>query len=186
MFCVGQLVLGRGPPWSANDINSSARGEYSFFLSQQVSPANSFLGRDENLCPLPLLRAGSFIQLNLCEPCACCHSLRVHIRAHQSFCVWKIVSLESSASSGSHCLSASSSTQIPEPYERCLIKAINHTPGQALCPGAVDQCKRNSMVLNVLLFWYMYVLLVFLFVVCFDVLFCFVFSLERERKHKVW
>lgn len=92
----------------------------------------------ETLCPLPLLRAGSFIRLNLCEPCACCHSLGVHIRVHQSFCVWKIVSLESSASSGSHCLSASSSTQTPEPYERCLIKAINHTPGRALCPGAVD------------------------------------------------
>lgn len=36
------------------------------------------------------------------------------------------------------------------------------------------------MVLNVLLFWYMYVLLVFLFVVCFDVL-VFLFSLEREN-----
>lgn len=36
------------------------------------------------------------------------------------------------------------------------------------------------MVLNVLLFWYMYVLLVFLFVVCFDVL-VFRFSLEREN-----
>lgn len=62
----------------------------------------------------------------------------------QSCCVWRIVSLASSITSGSYSLSASSSAYIPEPWGENVIKA-SHLGLSAYCLG-VDLCSSSHLV----------------------------------------
>lgn len=52
-----------------------AIGENWFSQSQQVSIANSFVGRVRTLCPLPLPHPGIWSSLNLYKSSACCYRL---------------------------------------------------------------------------------------------------------------
>lgn len=66
----------------------------------------------------------------------------------------------------------------------------NHSSGKAPWPGALGQCKTNSILL--ILFCFMYLLLLFWNVCLSDfLLFCFIIAFERERTlgwvhRKVW
>lgn len=66
----------------------------------------------------------------------------------------------------------------------------NHSSGKAPWPGALDQCKTNSILS--ILFCFMYLLLLFWNVCLSDfLLFCFIIAFERERTlgwvhRKVW
>lgn len=54
-------------------------GENWLSLCRQLSVANSFLVRVENLCLPPQLSAGAPSALNLCRSCVCYHSLWAHM-----------------------------------------------------------------------------------------------------------
>lgn len=89
-FFVGHLLLGMGPAlryglniqWDSNFLMRN-----QFFLCKRLWIRNTVLVGDGSLCPLPLLGAEIPSYLDLCGPCACCHSLWV------ATCVGPVVSV---------------------------------------------------------------------------------------------
>ena len=57
----------------AQEGDTDNRGNY-FFLCKWMSFWDSCLFRNGNFCLLPMLSTGTLSPMNLCRPCACCHS----------------------------------------------------------------------------------------------------------------
>lgn len=68
LLCVGQLLLGMGPPseccWYTQSVTPLEKTGFPFFW--KLSIAHSLLVRDETLCLLPLFSVGIKCSLNLC------------------------------------------------------------------------------------------------------------------------
>lgn len=93
------------------DFNGGDR----FSLCQWVCQSQ-LLVRVGSQCPLPHLSAGTPSALNLCRPCANCHSLCEFIYASVLLCLEDTVSMKSFITSNSYNLSVSSSTQRAGPW----------------------------------------------------------------------